>query len=261
MRKSPGTQHLSRARHKDVVTVDERPCFIETETAIRVAVVGDADVRACFEHRTAQGVQMCRAAVVVDVDTVRERMNDLKLRAERAQHLRHCLICRAVRAVEYDFHAVEPLRAGADDIVHILIDEIVPALYRTDMPPCRTRCVVARFDPPDERLEFVLHCIRELIAVAAKELDAVVAERIVRRRDHNARLRPVFVRKVGDGRRRNNARKDRNTARRADARRERRLEHLARDARIPTDQDARTRLFMRAEVKRRRAPEPICQLR
>ena len=40
-----------------------------------------------------------------------------------------------------------------------------------------------------------------------------------------------------------------------------RLEHLARDARIASNQNARTHIGLCTEIERRRAPEMICELR
>ena len=188
-------------------------------------------------------------------------MDHLYIGAEAAQHLRHRLVGGTVRTVEHDLHAVEALCTGVHNIVDVLIEKIIAILHNPDVLARGTRRVVVRLEPAHERLELVLHRVGKFIAVAAKELDTVVAKGVVRCRDDDARLRAVFACEVGDGRRRHDAREERDAARRADTRRERRLEHLAGDARIPPDQNARSRLVMRAEVQRRRASEPICQLR
>ena len=58
VRQMPRAHHLRRTGNENMIPVDQRPRLIETEAAIRVAVMGDTDVRSAFEHRTAQRVQM-----------------------------------------------------------------------------------------------------------------------------------------------------------------------------------------------------------
>ena len=47
----------------------------------------------------------------------------------------------------------------------------------------------------------LFHLVRQLGAVNGEELDAIVVERVMRRRDHNSRFRAEGARKVGNSRR------------------------------------------------------------
>ena len=227
MRQTSRTDHLRDACDEDVVAVDQRTRLIEAETAIRVAVVRNADVCMTLEHRAAQRVKVRRAAAVIDVHAVRESVDHLHLRAKTAQNLRHCLIGSTIRAVEHNLHAVEAFRARTHHIVDILVEQIVAILHNPDFLARRTCRIVIRLQAAHKRLEFVLHRVRQLVAIPAEELDPVVGKWIVRGGDHNARLHPVLACEIGDRRRRHNTRYECNPACRADARRERRLEHLA----------------------------------
>ena len=244
-----------------MIPVDQRARLIETEAAVRVAVVGDADVRPAFEHRTAQRVQMRRAAAVVDVHPIRERVDHLDVGTEATQHLRHRLIGCTVRAVEDDLHAVETLGTRAHHVVDVLVEEIVAILHHADILSRWTRFMVAVLQLADKSLQLVLYGIGQLVAVTAKELDAVIGERIVRRRDHNARVHLMLTCEIGNRRRWHDPREESGSARRADARRQRSLEHLARDTRIAPDQNARAYLGMCSEIECRRASKLISQLR
>src|SRR5262249_13505959 len=91
-------------------------------------------------------------------------------------------------------------------------------------------------------------------------LDAVVLERIVRRRDHHARVRAERAREEGDPGRRQRAHQEDVDAHRADARRHRRLQHVAREPRVLPDEDAMAMGRALADVGER-APQPERRLR
>ena len=121
--------------------------------------------------------------------------------------------------------------------------------------------MVAVLQLTDKSLQLVLYGIGQLVAVAAKELDAVIGERIVGCRDHNARVHLMFTREIGDRRRRHDPSEESGSTRRADPRRQCRFEHLTRDTRIASDQNARAYLGMCSEIECRRASKLISQLR
>ena len=139
-----------------------------------------------------------------------------------------------------------------------MIEKIIAILHNPDVLARGTRRVVIRLEAADELFEFILHSVRQFVAVAAEELDAVVGKRIVRGRDHDACHRLVRAREIGDRRRRNHARQQSSAGRRADARRQRRLEHLARDACIAPDQNTRAHIRTRSEIERRRTSKMVC---
>ena len=86
-----------------------------------------------------------------------------------------------------------------------------------------------------QRLDLALDVVRELEAVRAEELDAVVLERVVRGRDHHAEIGPHRARQHGDGRRRHRAEQEHVHADRGEAGLQRRFDHVARQARILAD--------------------------
>ena len=261
VRQMPRAHHLRRTGDENMIPVEQRSRLIETEAAVRVAVVGDTDVRPAFEHRTAQGVQMRRAAAVVDVHPVRERVDHLDVGTEAAQHLRHRLIRCTVRTVEDDPHPIKPLGTRAHHVVDVLVEEVIAILHHADILSRWTRLMVAVLQLADKSLQLVFYGIGQLVAVAAKEFDAVIGERVVGCRDHNARVHLMLTCEIGNRRRRHDPREESGSARRADARRQRRLEHLARDTRIAPDQNAWPHLGVCSEIECRRASKLISQLR
>ena len=261
MRQMPRAHHLRRTDNENVVAVNQVPCLINTETAIRITVVGYPDICPILVHSSAQRVKMRRAAAIVDVHPIRKRMNHLDVGTEAAQYLRHRLIGCTVCTVENNLHAIKPLRTCTQYIVDVLIQKIVAVLYHADILSRRACLMIAVLQLADKSLQLILYGIGQLVAVTAKELDAVIGERIVGCRDHNARVHLMLTCEIGNRRRRYDPCEKGNPPCRADPRCQCCLEHLARDTRISADQNARAHLGMCPEIERRRASEMICQLR
>jgi hypothetical protein len=84
-----------------------------------------------------------------------------------------------------------------------------------------------------------LGVVGELVAVRAEELDAVVGVRVVRRRDDGRQVEPVAADEQRRGRGRQHAALQHVAAGGRDARRQRRLQHLAGLAGVADDQHLR----------------------
>ncbi len=90
----------------------------------------------------------------------------------------------------------------------------------------------------DQLLDLALGLVGELVAVGIEQLDAVVVERVVRGRDHHAEIGAQRARQHGDGGRRHRAEQEHVHADGGEARHQRRLEHVAGQARVLADHDA-----------------------
>ena len=90
----------------------------------------------------------------------------------------------------------------------------------------------------DQRLDLMLDLVGQLVAVRAEQLDAVVVERIVRGRDHDAEVGAHRAGQHGDGRRRHRAEQQHVHADRGEAGDQRGLDHVAGKPRILADDDA-----------------------
>ena len=97
-----------------------------------------------------------------------------------------------------------------------------------------------------------LEFVGQLAAVLVEELDAVVVVQVVRGADHDAELAAECLRQVGDARRRQRPDQLHVDACRDEARFERGLEHVARQARVLADE---RRAAVRREHARRSAGE------
>ena len=112
----------------------------------------------------------------------------------------------------------------------------------------------------DQRFDVVLGLVGKLVAVGPEQLDAVVVERIVRGRDHDADVGPHRARQHGDGRGRHRAEQQHVHADRGEARDQRRLDHVAGQPGILADHHAMAMLAA-AEHKAGRLSDLERQLR
>lgn len=116
-----------------MVAVDDLALLVDAEAAVGVAIVRDAEVRAVLEDSLLQGLEMRRAAAVVDVRAIRQRVDDLDIGTEAAQDFRHRLVGRTVGAVEHDLDAVEALLAGREHEFHVLVEKVRAVLDVADV--------------------------------------------------------------------------------------------------------------------------------
>src|SRR6478752_4184151 len=139
----------------------------------------------------------------------------------------------AVGAVDADrepgLHAVAVRRRQPGDVVPARVRQLLR------MAPALARLVV------HQPLDLGLVLVGELAAVTAQELDAVVLERVVRRRDHAAQRGAGLARQHGNARGRDHARADGDRPRGHHALDQRRFQRHTRLAGVAPDQDRATR--------------------
>ncbi len=245
--------HPRRAERHHRVAVDLVALLVDHDHPIGVAIEGDAEVglMATDLARRHRGVQ--RAGVLVDVLAVRLDAQREHLGAELREDRRRDAVGSAVGGVDHDAHAVEGevLREGRLDEGDVAAGRVVEA----KRGPIRVfgRPLAIHGVAGDQLFELDLHLIGQLEAVRPEDLDAVVLIGVVRGADHHAGVRAHARREVGDGRRRERPREHDLAAHGADARRERGLEHVARQARVLADDDPR-----RARASLARLPGDGC---
>ena len=212
---------------------------VHQHDAVRVAVVGDTHVRADLGHEVAHGAQMGGAALHVDVGAVEVLVNDRDVRAQAAQRLGARHARGAVAHVERHLEArkVDALvghgRHGVRDV------ELAGVVHRQGHAHgVAGRQLLGRGTAlRHERLDLVLHRIRQLEALGVEQLDAVVLGRVVRGRDDDAAVAVQLAHEQRDSGCRDDAGQKRCAAHRHDAGRHGRFQHVARKARVLADED------------------------
>ena len=96
----------------NLVTIDQLTIFVTEQDAVRIAVVGDTDVRLALAGELLDLLWMGASAVGVDVCAVRMVVDDDQVGAEFAQDAGAGLVGGAVRAIERDAERLECEMAG-----------------------------------------------------------------------------------------------------------------------------------------------------
>ena len=137
--------------------------------------------------------------------------------------------------VDDDFDAVEQQVAGEGVLRehHVATARVLELLRAADVLAGGERAEQRRARAAravlQERLELRFLLVRQLEAVAPEDLDAVVLVGIVARADDDAGVGAHAHRELGDGGRRDGTAQDDPAAHRADARGDRRLQHVPRE--------------------------------
>lgn len=114
--------------------------------------------------------------MIVDIDPIRQSVDNLDLGTELAQNTRHNLI-GLIRAIHDNLHAIEALLTGAQIKFNIFVEQIRTVIDMTDMLSRRTGQIIILFQLMNDGLELIPGTrIRQFIAITAKELDTVVIE-------------------------------------------------------------------------------------
>src|SRR5690606_17193016 len=163
--------------------------------AVRVAVEGDADVRAVLAHRGLQGPQVGGADAVVDEPAVGEVADDVHSRAGATQRFGAGDRGGTVGAVGDHGEALEGAVQGADQVRDVLLDRALVAGDGADVGALRTVPVLA-----EAGLDRILDLVGQLRAAAGEELDAVVGGGVVGGGDHHAEVRARGLDEIGQAR-------------------------------------------------------------
>ena len=219
-----------------LVAVDEGAALVHGHQAVRVAIKGQADIRTQLPHQLTQALGMGGAAVLVDVGAVGLMIIHRHRGAQLLQHGGGHLIAGALGAV---YHNVQPVKAGAGGFLgKVDVAALGVALtHRAAHLSADGQVLVLGQAVADDVLNAVLHRIRQLIAVAVKELDAVVLHSVVAGGNHRARIRLVIPGQIGDGRGRQHLHQHGLRAHGADARHQGGLQHFTADAGITPHQN------------------------
>ena len=154
-----------------------------------------------LQHRGAERARAGRAAAVVDVEPVRLATDPHHLGAQLPQRGRRPPVGGAVRAVHHDAQALQTSAAREARLAafHVAAGGVVQPRGTADHVGSRQPVAeVGRH----QRLDLGLRLVGQLEPVRPEQLDAVVLERVVRGRDHDAEVGPQAARQQGHRRRR-----------------------------------------------------------
>ena len=225
-----------RAQRQDPVAGHARPGLVGEDHAIGVAVEGNPEVGALLADDPSGMVGMQGPAPLVDVQAIRFDAELHDLGAQFLEDEGREQVGRAVTAVHDDLHPGQI--AGADALFRVFdvatagvvdagrLADLIRA-HPGDFP-------LAQDFPLDRQLQFV----GKLVAIGSEDLEAIVLIRVVGRRQHDPRAATHRLRQVRHPGRRHRADEEHVHAAGDESAGQRRLEHVAGDARVLADDDA-----------------------
>ena len=187
---------------------------------------------------------------VIDVAPVRVDPDAHDLGPELIQHIRRGAIGGAIGAIDHDLKPVQPLtgREGGLGIFDIAPAPVIDALGAADILRLGGDDVAR-----DDAFDLGLGLVRQLEAVGAKELDAIIRRRVVAGGNHDPHIRPHRAGQKPHRRRRHRPQKQHVHARAGQPRRQRVFQHIARKPRVLADDDA-----VAAQIERLQAIRTLC---
>ena len=208
------------------------------DEAVRVAVETHRHVATVFADEPGEVFGMGGAHARVDVEAVGRVADRRHFGAELVKDRRRDVVGRPVGAIDKDLESLE-VRVPRD--ARLAEFDVAPrGVVKAPGLAEFGRCDAGE-TPVHFHLHLELHLVGKFRARAAEEFDSVVVIWIVARRNHHARVKTKGARKIGDGGRRNRTAKQHVDARARKTRLERRLQHVARNACVLSDQNRRTR--------------------
>jgi hypothetical protein len=223
-----GGQHVQQ-----FIAVEEAPCRVDHLQPVGVAVQRHAVVGAVLRHRLDQRGRRRGAHAIIDVQAIGVAADGDHRGAQFVKDIRCHVVARAVRGVHDDLHATQrqAVRHGAlakFDVAPAGIGQAARLAQAGRIGPLG-RQLQGRFD-------LGLPLVGELFTPRRKELDAVVGKGVVRSADDHTQIQPQGPGEIGDARRGQRAAEQHVHASRCKAGFQRRLQHVARDARVLADQ-------------------------
>ena len=113
--------HVAAVDVQDMITSDDITLFIHTQATISIAVIGETNIQTLLYHELLQTLNMGRAGIVVDVQTVRLCIDDIGIGTQRIKHRLSNIPACTVGAVQTNLHAFEGVDTEADQVTHVAV--------------------------------------------------------------------------------------------------------------------------------------------
>ena len=215
--------------------------------------MGQADIGMGAQHELAQGLEVRRAALNVNVGAAVIGVDGMDRGAQALQRGGRGLARSTVAAVDGNDQAVEPQAIKRiDGVVDVCLASVLHLNNVAHAGTGRQRVGSHGFLGHDPGADLFLDSIGKLHALATKELDAIELRRIMRSGDDDAAIELVLNGEQCHGRRGDDAAAMRAAALGHNAGGQSTLEHGARKARVTADADVRTKKLGRRAAQTKR---------
>ena len=228
---------LQRANQHNLVAVHSLAVFVNCQATVSVTVISNTYISANLTNLFLQCFQVSRTAAIVDIDTVRLVENCHNLSTQTAQDNRCNFTVGTIGAVHNNLQAVQLSISGAQNMLNVQCRQILFVNNLAYAAAAYCLSVINRCS--NDSCNFVLYCVRQLVACLREKFDAVVFKRIVRSRNYYTGISLNLTGQEGNCRSRHNAQKMCIAARAADTCCQSTFQHLSAAACIPADNNFR----------------------
>ena len=176
-----------RDHGEQLIAVDQMAVLVRDQNAVGIAVERDANIGAHLAHLAAERFGRGRTAIVVDVEAIRLDADRHHVGAKLPQRIGRDPVGGAVGAVDDDAQAFERqvARQRAFGEFDIAVVHAIDALGAAEIAAAGEALGQIAIHQP---FDLALGIIGQLVAVRPEQLDAVVIERVVRCRNHDAEV-------------------------------------------------------------------------
>ena len=113
--------HVATVDIQDVVAGDDVTLLVHTQATVSIAVIGKTDVQTLLYNELLQTLDMGRASIVVDVQTVWLVVDDVGICAQCVEHALSNVPACTISAVQTDLDTLKGVDTEADQIAHVAV--------------------------------------------------------------------------------------------------------------------------------------------
>ena len=198
----PLALHVIPYNGHNLVTVHNIAQFIHCKQPVGIPVKSQTYIRFLVYYPCLQFFHMRRAAIGIDIRSIRAVMNCHHFTAQFFQGFYRCIIRSTLRTVNHYFQTAQVHIYGLYRMVNIFFPCIRTVFY---LSYAGTRREFHILHPvTDQSFNFIFQVIREFIAIPIKKLNPVELYRIMGSGNYHARVHLVLPRQISDSRRRKN---------------------------------------------------------
>ncbi len=179
--------HVAAADIHDLIAVHQLSLVVHRKAAVRITVIGKAQITALLQHVLLQCFNVGAAAVQVDVQAIGFIVDDMGICTQRIEYGLCTRAGGAIGAVQRHLHALEGLGGQGNEVTDIAVPACREVHGATDMIPAGQRHL--RGSAIQVILDLRDHVIGELLAVLIDDLEAVVIVGIVGSGNHNTTVK------------------------------------------------------------------------
>ena len=198
--------HVATIDIQNVVTSDDIAFLIYTQATIRIAVVSKSNIQTFFYNKLLQTLNMSRACIVIDVQSVGLVIDHIGICAECVKHRLRNIPRAAVGTVKTDLDALEGIDTQRNQIAHIAVAACYIVHRAANMlSMCKRQLWPVLVEHMELTINVVLNQQQRffwhLLTVAVDQLDAIVIVWIMAGGNHNAAVKVIHTGNISHRRR------------------------------------------------------------